>query len=97
MEEQCLYYELKPMSAFRPLASDDLHQRMDPIGRVDAILQARVSTGQFSTSAPIFCNSWRERIDLWTFTFPAPTSGGDRHMTGGHRKAIHLRLKVSGQ
>jgi hypothetical protein len=50
MEEQCLYYELKPMSLFRPLDSDDLHPRMDPIGRVEAILQARVNSAHHRAS-----------------------------------------------
>jgi len=44
MEGQRLYYELKLMSTSRPLAPDDLHQGMDPIERIDAILQARVNS-----------------------------------------------------
>ncbi|WP_251675368.1 hypothetical protein [Sphaerotilus sp. FB-3] len=38
------------MNPLRPLASDDLHQRMDPIGRVEAILQARVNSAHHRAS-----------------------------------------------
>jgi hypothetical protein len=40
MEDQILYYELKPMNPAQRFDSDDLHERMDLIKRLDAILQA---------------------------------------------------------